>query len=91
MRMTKKIAAVAVSALAFISLGGCVSPEELRAQDMAACSSYGFQPNTPDFAACMQRESLVRRSYLYAPGPYGPFGPYGPYGYGGSANIMFGF
>ena len=89
--MMKMIAAAVVSSLAVVSLAGCVSPEELHAQDMAACASYGFQQNTPDFAACMQRESLARRSYLYAPPPYGPFGPYGPYGYGGGAGVMFGF
>ena len=92
--MKKKIAAALVSSVALTSLGACVSPEEIRAQDMAACASYGFQQGTPDFAACMQRESLARRSYLYAPAPYGfygPFGAYGPYGSGGSANIFFGF
>jgi hypothetical protein len=90
--MTRKIAAAVVLSAALVSLGACVSPEEIRAQDMAVCAGYGFQQGTPDFANCMQRESLVRRTYLYAPDPfYGPYGAYGPYGSGGSANIFFGF
>jgi len=64
-----------------LALAGCVTPEELRAADEAACRSYGFQPSTPDFAACLQRESLARRYETppgwYGPGWYGP-GPYGP-------------
>jgi hypothetical protein len=47
-------------------LAGCASPEELRAADEAACSSYGFQPNTSDFSACLQHESLARQ-YLGPP------------------------
>jgi hypothetical protein len=57
-------------------LSGCVSLEELRAADEAACASYGFQPNTPDFAGCLQRESLARQ---YS-GP--PMAQYGHAGYG---------
>jgi hypothetical protein len=68
--------------LALASLAGCVSPEELRQRDEAACASFGFQPGTNDFAACLQRESLARRYALnpgypaWGPGPlWGP-GPY---------------
>lgn len=51
-----------VCALALVaSLSACVSPEELRRQDEAACVSYGFKPATDAFAACLQRESLARR------------------------------
>ena len=31
------------------------------AGDEAACSSYRFQPNSPDFTACLQRQSLARQ------------------------------
>jgi hypothetical protein len=59
-----------------VGLTGCASPEEIRAGDEAACSGYGFQPNTPDFANCLQRQSLARQ---YAPPPPGWYGPgYGP-------------
>jgi hypothetical protein len=68
--------------LALASLAACVSPEELRREDEAACMSFGFQPGTNEFAACLQRESLARRYQLtpqYQPwGP--PWGsPWGPY------------
>jgi hypothetical protein len=65
--------------LALASLAGCVSPEQLRQEDEAACASFGFQPGTNDFAACLQRESLARRYALtpqypaWGPGPlWGP-------------------
>ena len=31
----------------------CVSPEELRRQDEATCTVYGFHPGTDTFAACL--------------------------------------
>jgi hypothetical protein len=62
--------------LMLAGLTTCASPEEIRAADEAACSSYGFQPNTPDFAACLRRLSLARQY----PGP--PMAQYGPVGYG---------
>ncbi len=40
---------------------GCTSPEELRQRDEAACTSYGFQPGTPELSACLQREAAARR------------------------------
>jgi hypothetical protein len=49
-----------------LALAGCVSPEELRAQDEAACAGYGFAPGTPDFAGCLQRQALAR-SYQSSP------------------------
>jgi hypothetical protein len=60
-----------------LGLTACASPEEIRAADEAACSGYGFQPNTPDFAACLQRESQARQ---YTPPPTAGYGPgwYGP-------------
>jgi hypothetical protein len=56
-------------------LAACVSPAELRAHDEAACTSYGFQPRTPDFAACLQREGLAGGD-LYGPALHGR--SYGP-------------
>jgi hypothetical protein len=46
--------------LGLVSLAACASPEELRARDEAACTSYGFQPGTPDFNRCLQQENLAR-------------------------------
>ena len=66
------IAAVGLCAL----VGGCVSLEELRAQDEAACTGYGFRPGTDDFATCLQRESLARRYASPPPVYYWPnWGP----------------
>ncbi|HEV2549771.1 MAG TPA: hypothetical protein VGU20_20825 [Stellaceae bacterium] len=79
-----------ISAASLTVLVGCVSPEELQAQDAATCASYGFQQTTPEFATCLQRENLARQSYWANPGLYGP-GFYSPYGYGGSGSISFGF
>jgi len=62
--------------LMLAGLTAYASPEEIRAGDEAACRSDGFQPNTPDFAACLQRQSLARQ---YS-GP--PMAQYGPVGYG---------
>ena len=67
-------------------LMACASPEEIRAGDEAACRSDGFQPDTPDFAACLQRQSLARQysappAAQYGPAGYGPGGAYGPSGY----------
>ncbi len=53
--------------------------------------SFGYQPGTADFMACLQRESLARRYssydwyygpgwYPYYPGAYGSFIYYGGYG-----------
>jgi hypothetical protein len=62
----RRSAVVALLGLALIGLCACASPEELRAQDEAACTGYGFQPGTPQFAECLQRESLAR-NYGAAP------------------------
>jgi hypothetical protein len=52
-------------ALAFLigvaTLASCVSPEELRRRDEAACTGYGFAPGSPEFAACLQQEGLARQ------------------------------
>lgn len=62
----KAILALAAGA-ALLGIAACASPEELRQHDEAACTSYGFQPGTPDFSACLQREALAR-SYGETPG-----------------------
>ena len=61
-------------------LTACISAEQLRAEDEAACAGYGFQHGTPEFAGCLQQESLARR---YAPTFYGPgyLGPERPWWY----------
>ena len=76
--------AVAVCALA-LTLASCVSPEELRREDEATCSGYGFHHGTDPFASCLRKESLARR-YWATPPPYwgwgywsgGGWGPYWP-------------
>ncbi|HUC65143.1 MAG TPA: hypothetical protein VMA53_06935 [Stellaceae bacterium] len=64
--MLRKSAAAGLLGLALVGLCSCASPQELRAQDEAACTGYGFQPGTPQFAGCLQRESLAR-NYGAAP------------------------
>jgi hypothetical protein len=81
--MSNVILKLGTLAIMLAGLTACASPEEIRAGDEAACSSYGFQPNTPDFAACLQRQSLAREysappAAQYGPGGYGPAGAYGP-------------
>ena len=34
-----------------LSLASCVSPEELRREDEAACAGYGFHADTDTFAS----------------------------------------
>ncbi len=63
-----------VLALAAVTaLAGCVSEAELRQQDQAQCTSYGFKPGTDAFAGCLQQENLGRRyrleQYQAWPGP----------------------
>jgi hypothetical protein len=67
MRRYGKMAALAAGLA--LALAGCGTAEDLRRMDEARCQSYGFQPATPDFAACLQRESLARR---YQPPYWGP-------------------
>ena len=80
--------ACALCALALaLALVSCVSPEELRREDEATCTGYGFHTGTDAFAGCLQKESLARRALTsYPPPPYwgywgywgGPWGPYWP-------------
>jgi len=68
---------LALAAMMLIGLAACVSPEDLRRADEAACTSFGFKPGTPEFATCLQRESLARRYGATWSGPWGPWGPWG--------------
>ncbi len=64
---------LAICALALAA--SCVSPEELRHADEAACTGYGFKAGTNEFANCLQRESLARR-YATPPPPPAPYWGY---------------
>jgi hypothetical protein len=55
----------------------CVSPEELRNEDEAACAGYGFHVGTDAFATCLQRESLARRYLPLPPTRYWGWGYWG--------------
>lgn len=63
--MARKIAVEILALVMVLGLLACASPEEIRAEDQAACAGYGFPRGTVDFANCMQRENLARR--------YGPW------------------
>lgn len=71
--MCAKALRLAVLLAALAALTGCVSDAELRQQDAAQCTSYGFKPNTDAFATCLQQENLARRyrleQYQAWPGP----------------------
>ena len=51
-----------------LDLTSCVSPEELRREDEAACAGYGFHPGSDAFASCLQKERLARRYWSCATG-----------------------
>jgi len=78
--MPRRVVLALLSATLLTGLAGCISPQELRREDEAACASFGFKPDTSDFATCLQRESLARRyeSGLYDFGWYGGPGWYPP-------------
>ena len=80
--------AVLVLALAFV---GCVSQQEQTQFDTASCQRYGFAPNTPDFAACMQREQLARTHNGGSSVGIGVGVGGGSYGSGGGVGLGFGF
>ncbi len=69
--MTRNIALAALCGAALFALSACESAAQLHADDEAACTGYGFQAGTPDFAQCMQRQSLARE---YATTPQLGFG-----------------
>jgi hypothetical protein len=62
-----------------LTLASCVSPQELRREDEATCTGYGFHPGTDAFATCLQRESLARRYAISSvpPPPYWGWGYWG--------------
>lgn len=64
--MTRNIAFAALCGAALFALSACESAAQLRADDEAACTSFGFQAGTPDFAECLQRQNLARQ---YDTGP----------------------
>jgi hypothetical protein len=66
----------AAAATMILGLAGCVTPEELRKEDEAACASFGFKAGTDAFASCLQRESLARRE-MFGPPPYYPYWGWG--------------
>ena len=43
-----------------VTVSGCMSTEELRKQDAAKCSGYGFRAGTPQFAQCMMQADRQR-------------------------------
>jgi hypothetical protein len=75
LEFTRVVCAVA------LAMASCVSPEELRQEDEATCTGYGFHPGTDAFASCLQKESLARR-YWAAPGPYWGLGYWWGAGWG---------
>jgi hypothetical protein len=56
-----------------LPLTACVSPEELRREDEATRTGYGFHAGTDAFASCLQKENLARRYYA-PPAPYWGWG-----------------
>ena len=76
--MSRKVLRATLALAILASLASCVSPEELRQADEAACTSFGFKPGSDPFAECLQRESLARRygTPVWAGAP--PMGWWGP-------------
>jgi hypothetical protein len=81
--MARRIVHCVLLLALLLALAACVSPQELRQRDEATCVGYGFHRGTPDFAACLQRESLARRygGLWYGPPTVGWYGPPGWYPY----------
>jgi hypothetical protein len=52
----RTITAIALAGL----LGGCVSAQQLAAQDDAKCQSYGAAPGTPAYANCRVQLDTTR-------------------------------
>jgi hypothetical protein len=77
--MSRHALAFVLAICALTLAASCVSPEELRREDEAACTGYGPAPGTNDFANCLQRESLARRYVI----PRAPPPPYWAWGYWG--------
>jgi hypothetical protein len=65
-----------------LPLASCVSPEELRREDEATCTGYGFHTGIDAFASCLQKENLARRYWAAPPGPYWGWGYWWGAGWG---------
>ncbi|AUH51067.1 hypothetical protein CXB49_09705 [Chromobacterium sp. ATCC 53434] len=48
-------------AISVPTLTSCASPEEIRAMDQGACTGYGFQPGTDNYANCMMKQADKRQ------------------------------
>jgi hypothetical protein len=70
--MARRFPRLVVSTALAALLAACASDEEFRRADEAACAGYGFKQGSDAFSACLQRESLTRRSV--GPGVYGWYG-----------------
>lgn len=55
-----------IKVLGAFMLGACLltgcNPEEQKKLDMQACSGYGFQPGSPEFANCMMQTAQNRQA-----------------------------
>jgi hypothetical protein len=51
----RRLASASIACALALTLTSCVSPEELRREDVATCSGYGFHPGTDAFASCLQK------------------------------------
>ena len=78
----RRLAFASVVLALALPLASCVSPEELRREDEATCSGYGFHPGTDAFASCLQKESLARRYWGPAPPSYWGWGYWWGAGWG---------
>ena len=56
-----KLGRAAALALLFGALAGC-NAEEQKKLDMQACTGYGFQPGTNEFATCMMQTAQQRQN-----------------------------
>jgi hypothetical protein len=77
--MPRRTLAFALAICPLALAASCVSPEELRREDEAACTGYGFKLGTNDFTNCLQRESFTRR-YATPPAPAPPYWAWGYWG-----------
>ena len=65
--------AMGASIVAVWLLASCSTPEQITQVNEEQCASYGLQPGTTDFSACMTREELGVRyfdSYVHPALPY---------------------
>jgi hypothetical protein len=60
--MTKINMNVALVALGASLLAGCATPVDPMAEDKAACTAYGLNFGTPEFAQCMMMKDAQRNA-----------------------------